>query len=464
MLNVPGPANARGKILYNLLNRPCQYKEADILYISDFHGQLTPLSQTADTLGPSYGIGGAAYLKPWFDIYRTEGLSSANYSVLTLSGGDLVGASPPISNFFGDIPAINVANMMVLTADTLGNHNFDRGSTYLRNVLIPAADFPYLASNVVFQRNGKLPSQWVVSKVYNFNGFKLGVIGYTLPELPQLIFPGYRDPFKITDPTVAINDETTYLRLTKKVNAIIAVRHEGGDGTDIFNPTGELVNLADSLSGVNAVLGGHTHSEYITFRPDGKLVTEAPNSGQRFNRIRITVDGSTKKVVYMAADYHKPWNIGVTPDPAIQAYIDQLNAELGPIFNTVVGNSSVTIPRSDFCGRSDGRLCESKIGDVTADALRKTYTTDFAITNSGGLRSDLTCPATDLPGDFCPPFTPPPYPITRGQVLAVLPFGNVVFTVTINGAELKTYLENGVSLMPSAQGRFPQVSRPVLYL
>ena len=40
----------------------------------------------------------------------------------------------------------------------------------------------------------------------------------------------------------------------------------------------------------------------------------------------------------------------------------------------------------------------------------------------------------------------------------MLPFGNVVFTVTINGAELKTYLENGVSLMPSAQGRFPQVS------
>jgi 2',3'-cyclic-nucleotide 2'-phosphodiesterase (5'-nucleotidase family) len=34
----------------------------------------------------------------------------------------------------------------------------------------------------------------------------------------------------------------------------------------------------------------------------------------------------------------------------------------------------------------------------------------------------------------------------------------VVFTVTINGAELKTFLENGVSLMPSAQGRFPQVS------
>jgi 2',3'-cyclic-nucleotide 2'-phosphodiesterase (5'-nucleotidase family) len=43
-------------------------------------------------------------------------------------------------------------------------------------------------------------------------------------------------------------------------------------------------------------------------------------------------------------------------------------------------------------------------------------------------------------------------------VNSVLPFGNIVATLTINGAELKTMLENGVSLMPSAQGRFPQIS------
>jgi len=90
--------------------------------------------------------------------------------------------------------------------------------------------------------------------------------------------------------------------------------------------------------------------------------------------------------------------------------------------------------------------------------MRMTYSADFAITNSGGLRAGLTCPTPDIAGDFCPDFTPPPYLITRGQALAVLPFGNVVFTVDINGAELKTFLENGVSLMPSVQGRFPQVS------
>ena len=90
---------------------------------------------------------------------------------------------------------------------------------------------------------------------------------------------------------------------------------------------------------------------------------------------------------------------------------------------------------------------------------------EFAITNSGGLRDNLTCPAAGGGTGFCPAATQPPYLITRGQVLAVLPFGNVVVTLQVNGAELKTMLENGVSLIVdpatlkvSAQGRFPQVS------
>jgi 2',3'-cyclic-nucleotide 2'-phosphodiesterase (5'-nucleotidase family) len=70
----------------------------------------------------------------------------------------------------------------------------------------------------------------------------------------------------------------------------------------------------------------------------------------------------------------------------------------------------------------------------------------------------VTCPFPDIGGDFCPPFTPPPYLITRGQVLTVLPFGNVVVTLQLNGAELKTMLENGVSAMPGVNGKFPQVS------
>ena len=460
LLGIPGPINARGKILYGLFPSASRWKEATILYISDFHGQLTPLTQTADTLGPSYAIGGAAYLKPWLDTYRAEAMGGASgRNHITLSGGDAVGASPPISNFFGDKPTMTVFNMLGMSADTLGNHSFDRGSQYLRTELIPMASFPYLSANTVFATNNKLPAEWKASRTFSFDGFKLGVVGYTLPELATLIFPGYLDPFKVTPPAAAINAEAARLRSKSKVNAVIAVGHMGGDGSVITapDPNSPLMQLAGSVN-VDAILGGHTHAQYITYLANGRLVAESPNSGIRFTRIRLTVDSSTKKVIYRTADFHKPWDIGVTPDAGIQALIDDLNAQLAPIFSTVIGNSTVQIPRSDSCGRADGRLCESLIGDVVTDALRTTYSTDFAFENAGGLRADLTCPTTDVPGDFCPAYLPPPYPITRGQVLAVLPFGNVGFTVTINGAELKTFLENGVSQMPAANGRFAQVS------
>jgi 2',3'-cyclic-nucleotide 2'-phosphodiesterase (5'-nucleotidase family) len=239
---------------------------------------------------------------------------------------------------------------------------------------------------------------------------------------------------------------------------VIALGHEGATAGTFDDPTGPLVDLADSLLGVNAVLGDHTDLQTIDTRPNGVLITENRSRGIRFTRVRVVVDTATKAVIYMTADFHRPWNVGITPDPAIQGMIDGLNAQLAPILSTVIGESTVFVPRSDACGNSAGRTCESLVGNVTTDALRTTYGTDFAITNSGGLRADLTCPTTDNTSDFCPAYTPPPYPISRGQVLSVLPFGNVVATLSIDGSELKTYLENGVSLMPAANGRFPEVS------
>ena len=50
LLGIPGPQNARGKILYQLTKTPGQYKEVTILDISDYHGQLVPLAEAADNV------------------------------------------------------------------------------------------------------------------------------------------------------------------------------------------------------------------------------------------------------------------------------------------------------------------------------------------------------------------------------------------------------------------------------
>jgi 5'-nucleotidase, C-terminal domain len=140
-------------------------------------------------------------------------------------------------------------------------------------------------------------------------------------------------------------------------------------------------------------------------------------------------------------------DLGIAGDPG-----------LAPVFSPTVGNASGPIPGSDACGATRGWTCESLIGDVVADALRGATGAEFALMNSGGIRADLTCPTIDSADDFCPPFTPPPHPITRGQVDGALPFGNIGMVATIDGATLKAMLENGVSQLPAPDFRFPQVS------
>ncbi|MDQ4019635.1 MAG: 5'-nucleotidase C-terminal domain-containing protein [Actinomycetota bacterium] len=487
LMRIPGPQNARGRILYDLLPTPARprragsgtggagaggsltgraagprdLKEITILHISDYHGQLTPLSEPPDTvtgtgtINQAYDIGGAAFLKPWFDVYRRE----ARNGHLTLTAGDAVGATPPISSFFGDKPTIEAMNMMGFRLDGLGNHNFDRGQQYLREELIPLARFDYLSANVT--QGGTTPPEWDKSKIVSWgsgkNRVRVGFVGFTNEDAPTLVRPDAFGPFQVTSALDAVNAQARRLK-RQGAHAVVAFGHLGATSGTLNDPAGPLIALADGARGVHVVIGDHTDFQTVDRRPNGVLVTENRSKGIRFTRIRVVVNTLNGRVIYKTADWHKPWNIGVGADPALQAMIDSLNSQLATRLGQVIGNSTRPIPRSDACGGATGRLCESLEGNVVTDALRATYGTDFALTNSGGLRADLTCPTVDSPTDFCPAFTPPPYPITRGKVLEVLPFGNVAATLTISGADLKTMLENGVSRMPAADGRFPQVS------
>ena len=49
LLGIPGPQNARGRILYELVEEPEQVQGDHVLDISDFHGQLVPLPRRRTT-------------------------------------------------------------------------------------------------------------------------------------------------------------------------------------------------------------------------------------------------------------------------------------------------------------------------------------------------------------------------------------------------------------------------------
>ncbi len=437
MLAIAGSATARPDV------PPGQDKKAtttlQILTVSDWHGQLTPVS----------GVGGAAVLKAYFDKLRV-----ANPNTLTFMAGDSWGATPPISSFFEDVPAVTAMNMMGIDADTFGNHNFDRGIAHLQSQ-VDLADFPFVSANLRnLEDNLSGVERW---QMFEVGGLDVAVVGITNEEAPTVVSPGAFGTIEITDSVQAANEAAREAK-SAGADVVIVLTHKGIRGFNADGSAfGELIDLANSVSAgqIDLIVGDHTDFTYSGVHQDRVLAVENRSKGVQFAQILLEVDGKGK-VVSKSVTFHTPTAAAITPDPAIQAYIDGLNAQLAPILGTVIGSSTRTILRSDSCGRADGRLCESLVGNVVTDAMRTKYGTDFAITNSGGLRAALTCPDAG-PSGFCSASTPA-LSITRGSVLGVLPFGNVTTTVTLTGAEVKAFLENGVSRMPGADGRFAQVS------
>lgn len=419
--------------------------ELQIIQYSDWHGQLDPLSV--------FGVGdfgGAAELASYFAAEEAN-----NPNTLIITGGDDFGASLPLSNFFEEAPAVLAQNLMGLDVSALGNHNFDRGVEHLQQ-MVDLASYTYLGANLL-DAEGNLQSDVdgiEPYKIFHFPGIKVGVIGVTNEEAPTLVFPGNFGNIVVGDAAEAAQHYRDVLA-RRGVDVFILVSHKGLRTT---NPdTGELIDLANAVHGFDLVLGDHTDVQFSD-TINGALVVENRSKGRTYSRISLEVKTGHGGVISKSVDFIDPISGDVTPDPAVQALLQPYRDELGPILSTVVGDSTVLIPRADACGTGNGRTCESLVGNVATDAMRDAYGTDFAMTNAGGLRADLTCPTVDLPTDFCPPFTPPPYPITQGQVLTVLPFGNVVATLTVDGAELKTFLEHGVAAMPGVAGQFAQVS------
>lgn len=426
------------------LAKPGPTVDLQFLNLSDFHGQLDPL------LVGSTLVGGAAAISAYWQADR-----AVNPNTLTFTAGDAVGASPPVSSFFDDVPTIEAMNLMGFNADTFGNHNFDAGIARLQEQ-IDLANFQYVSANLQ-NRDDNLTGVKDF-EIFTVGGIKVAIIGVTNPEAPTLVFPGNFGTIVPTDPVIAANKARAAAKMAG-AQVMVAITHMGITGFDSGTGAafGPLIDFANTVGGFDFIFGDHTDFQYSGVH--GKaLVSENRSRGITYSKTSFTVDPKNGQIKNKAVAFVTPTVSAVTPDPTIAALIDGYRAQLGPILNTILGNSTVFIPRSDSCGRADGRLCESLVGNTVTDSMRTTYGTDFAITNSGGLRANLTCPTVDLATDFCPSYTPPPFPISRGQVLTVLPFGNIVVTLSVNGAELKAMLENAVSAMPGANGRFAQVS------
>lgn len=414
------------------------------LDVSDWHGQLDPLS--VFRVG---NVGGAAELSSYWQADR-----ATNPNTLTLTAGDAFGASPPLSSFFEERTTVMAMNLMGFDVDTFGNHNFDRGTAHLQQ-MIDLATFSYVSANlknVADNLTGVEPF-----KIFDVGGVKVAVIGITNPEAPTLVFPGSFGTIEVTDPVAAANLARDQARGIG-AQVIVAITHLGVTSFDADgNPAGPLIDFANSLSGFDLIFGDHTDVQYSGVH-NGALVVENQSKGRTYAKVQLSFDSGSSSVIDSSAEFVEPFSDAVTPDPAIVQLLEPFRVELAAAFDGVVGVAGGFFQR----GGGVERLGEVPIGNLVTDAMRLTYGTQLGFTNGGGIRSPL--PSSFAPGDkslrrTAPGFAQgPPFDLVVGDIFTMLPFGNSVVTRTVTGSQLYLILENGVSRIPGASGRFAQIS------
>ncbi len=179
------------------------------------------------------------------------------------------------------------------------------------------------------------------------------------------------------------------------MNKIILVTHIGLDKDK---------EVAAGVSGVDVIVGGHSHSllgnayvasvaEYpvVVNDADGSpvYIVQAGEYDTYLGRLDVTFDADG--VVQSAAGDTILLSNYITPDPQIEAILVALSAPIETLKQTAVGETSVFLV-------GDRNICrheECNLGDLLTDALRDETGAQIAITNGGGLRSNV--PVADTP-------------------------------------------------------------------
>ena len=438
-------------------------KAVQVLQLSDLHGAIE--------VGNSFG---APLLVSNWNADRT-----ANPATVAFTSGDNIGAAPPISTEFEELPTIETLNAMKLDAGAFGNHEHDRNLAHVQKV-IGASDFQWVVSNYNPDSLDALKSGTKQAKNFTIidrGGVKIGVVGANTPETIEQVFPGNLDYTDASgakktitiDPGVAGVNQAIVDAKAAGAEIVIALIHQGWQENADGGAKGVLNTMAAQIKGAAAIYGGHSHQTFATVIPGTSRVApvvigQTRNSGVEYTRTQICmkygkVVGQSIEHVLKAAS--TTINTGVlstvtTQDVAaaalVKKYKDQLTAKL----DIKIGQVSGVFPRGGTPAVE--RSGETPMGSFIADLMRAKYKTDFAIQNGGGIRD--TFPAkTYIPANTALVRTGTgPLDVTLGDALTVFPFGNQIATTTVTGENLWKALENGVGGNYPGDGRFPQIS------
>lgn len=406
-----------------------------LLHTNDHHARIEPVMN-----GTTPVHGGVSRRKTMIDALRKDAKKNKQNHLL-IDAGDVFQGTLYFTQYRG-MADLEFYNAMEYDLVAVGNHEFDIGQQALAD-FISRANFPVLSANIKADRSSPLFGKITPWYVKWLGDHPIGFIGVTTEETAILSNPGAGVTF--TSAVEAVRLGVADLR-GRGVKKIIVLSHLG---------ITEDRMLGRAVEGIQAIIGGHSHTPMgamisppdasrpypeVVPSPSGKPVVIATDWewGRWLGDLTLGFDdhGDLTSVV---AGHPMEVSPSIDPDKGFEKRIEVFRAPIDALRKTVIGESSVALNGA----RADVRTKETNLGNLIADStLMKTAAagSQVAIVNGGGVRTSI-----------------PAGQVTLGQVLEVLPFGNTLVVMTVTGKQLWDALENGVSQVESAAGRFAQV-------
>ena len=392
-----------------------------ILHTNDVHGRIVE----------EKGVIGDAKLATVIEKEREK----SDQTTLVVDAGDAF-QGLPISNSTKGEARAKILNEVGYDAMAVGNHEFDFGLDEAKKYK-EILNFPLLSSNTYVNGARLFEAATIVDKSKDVEGDEFVVIGVTTPETATKTHPKNVKGVTFTEPIAEVNKvieeiQAKALAEGKDYKHYVVLAHLGVDTTTPVEWRGST--LAEALSknpllkGKRVtVIDGHSHTvesttygDNVTYNQTGSYLH---NVGKITYKSRQLLGNPTQ---IPAADAKK-----LEANPKIEKLVKDIKQKYDAENAVeVVSNSPVELNGD----RENVRVRETNLGNVVADSLYQygqtgfSHPTDIAVTNGGGLRETI---AKDKP-------------ITKGNVIAVLPFGNTISQIQVTGQQVLDMFEKSL--------------------
>jgi len=429
-------------------------------------------------------FGGVARFAALVGKLRAEAEKGGRRGAIVVSSGDNFLAGPEFTaSLRKGVPFYDALALKAVGYDAvaIGNHEFDFGPDTLADFIesFGVHGPPFLSVNLDMSDEERLAAlvergRIVSSTTVRRKGERIGIVGATTPALASVSSP--RRVKVLQNVAELIQAEVDALS-RRGVDKIVLISHLQGLAEDRA--------LIPRLRDVDIVIAGggdELMASDTTPLVPGDAITPDPATGEPLRYPLyvkdgtgtdvpvVTTAGDYKYVGRLVVDFDRNGKVigvdrssgpvrvsGVAPDavaphPTVQRTVAE------PVQRFVDGMASNVVAQSAVAldGRREPgvRTQETNLGNLTADALlaagRKNAASygvtppDVALQNGGGIRNNSLIPAG---------------PITELDTFSIAPFGNFVSVVpNVPRAQFKEILENAVSRIPVADGRFTQVA------